>query len=217
MPRTSRNRSSLIISVGLAVTFAFGVNGCSSNSTASNENSSAMPSASPSPSQSGYLVEFKSTLRSVQSRVNEVGKSGNQTYGVNVLEGTTEIDDVDVKVRMLGTVDYTDKSGKIGGFLELIWRDGTVLGFRQSGTATFDTADKGTTIKADLEVVNGSGKAIGTTGSGKLTGTRSGSLGSTVKISVTVDLLNAPELITGDPGSRSTPTPSSSYAATIAP
>ncbi len=219
MPRTSRNRSSLIISVGLALTFAFGVSGCSSGGSASSENSSATPSASPSPSQSGYPVEFKSTLRSVQSRVNEVGKSGNQTYGVNVLEGTTDIDGVNVKVRMLGTVDYTDKSGKIGGFLELIWRDGTVLGFRQSGTATFDAADKKTTIEAALEVVNGSGKAIGTSGNGKLTGTWAGSLESRggVKIAVTVGLLNAPELITGDPGSRSTPTPSSSYSATIAP
>lgn len=216
MPRHTSLGSRILIATAIVSVTAVGLSACSSEGSSGSAPAPSV-SASPSPTQSGYPVEFKSTLRSVQSRVNEVGKSGNQTYGVNVLEGTTMIDKVAVKVRMLGTVDYTDKSGKVGGFLELIWRDGTVLGFRQTGTATFDSSSKETEIEADLEVVNGSGKAVGTTGTGKLTGTRSGSLGSTVKIEVTLDLVNAPELITGDASSRAKPTPSSSYAATIAP
>ncbi|MFA7266528.1 MAG: hypothetical protein WC054_09475 [Candidatus Nanopelagicales bacterium] len=210
-------RTRLITASALVVALGLGVSACSGGESSTGASESSSPSASPSPSQSGYPVEFKSTLRSVQSRVNDVGTSGNQTYGVNVLEGSTEINDVYVKVRMLGTVDYTDKSGTIGGFLELIWQDGTVLGFRQNGTATFDKSSKETEFDATLETVNGSGKAVGTTGTGTLTGTRPGSLGASVKIEVALDLVNAPELITGDASSRGVPTPSKSYSATIAP
>lgn len=170
-----------------------------------------------SPTPAGYPVEFKATLRSVETRVNEVGKGDAQTYGLSVLEGPTEINDTYVKVRMLSTVDITDGNGNVGGFVELIWSDGTVLGLRQSGTATFSKSDKETQIDTKLEVVNGSGKAEGTTGTGQLTGTRPSQLGSTMKIDVTLDLVNAPALITGDESSRGTPTPSKSYSATIAP
>ncbi len=218
-------RATLTNSAGLRLTIAalcvgVGLTACSSNSSSSGNTSgspSSSASASPSPSQSGYPVTFKSTLSSVLSRVNSVGKSDQQTYGLNVLEGSSQINKTYVRVRMLATTDLTDKSGKIGGFLELVWRDGTVLGFRQSGTATYDTSGKETAIETDLEVINGSGKAVGTTGTGKLTGTRTGSQGSTMKVEVELNLVNAPELITGDASSRGVPTPSESYSATIKP
>ncbi len=216
-------RHTLTRSAGVRITIAalcigVGLTACSSNSSGSGSASTnPSSSASPNPSQSGYPVTFKSTLSSVVSKVNSVGKSDQQTYGINVLEGSSQINKTYVRVRMLGTVDYTDKSGKLGGFLELVWRDGTVLGFRQSGTATYDSSNKETALEADLEVVNGSGKAVGTTGTGKLTGTRQGSQGSTMKIEVELNLVNAPELITGDAGSRGVPTPSQSYSATIKP
>ena len=210
-------RARLVASSALVVALGLSLGACSSGETSTSTSDSPSQSASPSPSQSGYPIEFKSTLRSVQSRVNDVGTKGNQTYGVNVLEGSTEINDVYVKVRMLGTVDYTDNSGTIGGFLELIWQDGTILGFRQDGTATYEKSSKETLFDAKLETVNGSGKAVGTTGTGTLTGTRPGSLGASVKIEVALDLVNAPELITGDESSRGVPTPSKSYSATIAP
>lgn len=218
MSRSPAARTSLLASV-LAIALATGVTACSGGSADSGGSAVPTTSANPSPSQSGYPVEFKATLRTVESRVNNVGKSDSQTYGVTVAEGSTQIDDVYVKVRMLNTVDYTDKSGKLGGYLELIWRDGTILGFRQTGSTTYEKTDKEAQVQADLEVVEGSGKATGTSGTGELTGTGSGSVavGSTMKIEVSLNLINAPQLITGDEGSRGTPTPSSSYAATIAP
>jgi hypothetical protein len=170
-----------------------------------------------SPTQVGYPIEFEATLRSVETRVNDVGKGDAQTYGLSVLEGPSEINDTYVKVRMLSTLDITDGSGNVGGFVELIWTDGTVLGLRQTGTASYNKADKESQIETQLEVVNGSGKATDTKGTGTLTGVRSSQLGPTMKIEVTLDLVNAPELITGDAGSRGTPTPSRPYSATIAP
>ena len=120
-------------------------------------------------------MAFKATLNSTVTKINQVGKGDNQSYGVQVPEGTSQINKTSVRVRMLGTFDYTDKGRTSRGFLELVWRDGTVLGLRQKGTATYDSSSKETSIEADLEVINGSGKAVGTTGTGKLTGTRKGS------------------------------------------
>jgi len=147
-----------------------------------------------------------------------VGKKGadEQTYGFNILEGSTRINDVYVKVRNLGTVDYTNGSGKFGGFVELIWNDGTTLGMRQDGTATFDEQKESTSFEANLDVIEGSGTTAGTTGSGSWTGTRKSSLGGPVTMKVTLNLVNAPKLITGDDNARN-PTPTQSYSATIAP
>ena len=219
MPRLTVSTTRVVRLSAIAVTIGLALTACSSGSADSGSNSSSSPSvsASPSPSTTGYPVAFKATLNSTVTKINQVGKGDNQSYGVQVLEGTSQINKTSVRVRMLGTFDYTDEGGPVGGFLELVWRDGTVLGLRQKGTATYDSSSKETSIEADLEVINGSGKAVGTTGTGKLTGTRKGSSTSPLKIEVELDLTNAPELITGDSGSRGTPTPSSTYSATIAP
>lgn len=190
--------------------------GCSSGTGAADPvgSTSAAPTASASPSASGYPVTFDATLRSAYSKTNKVNKSGDSQYGLNVLEGYTKVSNTNVRVRMLASLDYTDGSGPVGGFLELVWSDGTVLGMRQDGTAT--TSGSTTNIDANLAVIGGSGRAQGTTGTGKLTGTRKTS-STTMTIDVTLDLVNAPEFITGDPESRGTQTPKESYAATIAP
>lgn len=203
----------------VALCLGLGLTACSSGGSTSGASSSptASPSASPSPSKTGYPVQFKSTLTSTVTKINNVGKGDSQSYGVQILEGRTQINKAYVRVRMQGTFDYTDKSGPVGGFLELVWSDGTVLGLRQKGQATYDSSSKETSIDADLEVINGSNKAAGTTGTGKLTGTRKGSATSPLTVEVELDLTNAPALITGDESSRGTPTPSSSYSATIAP
>ena len=163
-------------------------------------------------------MTFKTTATSVRSWLDVVGKKNadEQTYGFNVLEGTTRINDVLVRVRNLGTVDYTNGSGKFGGFVELVWSDGTTLGMRQDGTATFDEEKEKTSFDADLNVIDGSGTAAGTSGSGSWTGTRKTSLGGAVTMKVRLNLVNAPKLITGEDNSRN-PQPTQSYSATIAP
>lgn len=219
MPRTSLTASRFVRVSAIGLSLGLALTACSSQGLDSGSGSSSNPStsASPSPSATGYPVTFKSTLSSTVTKINQVGKGDDQAYGVQILEGSSQINKTYLRVRMLGTFDYTNKGGQVGGFLELVWRDGTVLGLRQKGTATYDSSSKETAFDADLEVINGSGKAVGTTGTGKLTGSRQGSSTSPLKIEVELDLTNAPELITGDSGSRGTPTPSSTYSATIAP
>ncbi len=207
------------ISVAAIIVAATGLSACSSS--ADSPSSSGAGSLSPAPSASGsstgLVVTFKSTLTSSYNRLSDVGDQDDQTFGINVLDGTTTINDKFVRVRMLGTVDYKNKSGPFGGFLQLTWTDGTTLGMRQQGAATFDSGTKKTAFDAKLEVIGGNKAADGTSGTGALEGSRNGTIGSGVKIKVKLDLTNAPSMITGVAGSRSTRTPSQSYAATIEP
>ena len=209
--RTIRVLSCLLVTVmGLSTASA-----CSSSSDtpAPTGSTSATASATGATSQ----VKFKSSLRSTYSKLNTVGAKKNQIYGVNIFEGTTTINHRLVRVRMLGTVDYQNGSGPLGGFLELVWSDGTVLGMSQDGQAMLDSATKQTALNAKLTVINGSDSAADTSGAGSLVGSRKTALGSNLDITVTLDLVNAPVLITGDSSSRESQTPSASYAATIAP
>lgn len=221
MSRTTCRSRHFAISIATISTAALVLGGCSSGTDAASD--SASPTGGPgqqgqSAQPTGTPVTFKTSVTSVRSYTNVVGKKNadQQTYGINVLEGTTRINDVLVKVRNLGTVDYVNGSGKFGGFVELVWSDGTILGMRQDGTATFDEEKKSTSFEADLDVIEGSGTAAGTTGSGSWTGTRKSSLGGAVTMKVTLNLVNAPKLITGDDNARN-PTPTQSYSATIAP
>ncbi len=220
--RFGTHKSALLLTAA-GLTAAALLSGCSSGSsseptqTPSATDTSASDSASPSPSASGTAVDFNSTLTSVYSSTDTVGADKNMVYGTNVLTGVTTINDRSVRVRMLGTVDYTDGSGPLGGFLQLTWSDGTTIGMRQDGTAAFDADTKKTKFDAKLEVINGSGKAGGTSGSGTWTGTRASTLGSSIKIKVQLNLVGAPSEFTGEPAAGPTDVPTESYSATIAP
>jgi hypothetical protein len=218
MSRTTRRSRRFVVSIATISTAGLALAGCSSGTDAASESSAPSGDQSQSAQPTGTPVTFKVSVTSVRSWTDVVGKKNadQQTYGFNVLEGTTRINDVLVRVRNLGTVDYTNGSGKFGGFVELVWSDGTTLGMRQDGTATFDDQSKKTSFDAGLDVIEGSGTAAGTSGSGSWTGTRASSVGGAVAMKVTLDLVNAPKLITGEDDSRN-PTPSKSYSATIAP
>ncbi|MGV1080585.1 MAG: hypothetical protein ACOYD1_12170, partial [Candidatus Nanopelagicales bacterium] len=165
--RFGPSKSALLLTA-TGLTAAALMSGCSSGSsseatqTPSATDTAGSTSASPSPSASGTEVDFSSTLTSVYSSTDTVGADKNQVYGTNVLTGVATINNRSVRVRMLGTVDYTDGSGPLGGFLQLTWSDGTTMGMRQEGTAAFDADTKKTKFDATLEVINGSGKAGGT-------------------------------------------------------
>ena len=219
MPQFTRR--SVVVSVGLIGATTLVLSACSSGGVSEPTQTSSPiqteTSASPKPSTTGFPVTFDATLASVYSRLDDVGQKGAQTYGLNILEGYTKINDSSVRVRMLGTVNYKDDGGHIGGFMTLQWSNVMTIGLSQDGTATMDQATKKTTFEAKLTVINGSGDAIGTTGTGNWTGKRKSTLGSPISINVALDLSNAPQVVTGDSRSRGSQTPSASYAATIEP
>ena len=218
MPSPYRPSRHFAVSIAVISALGLALAGCSSATDTSSDSASPSNERNESAQPTGTPVTFKTTATSVRSWLDVVGKKNadEQTYGFNVLEGTTRINDVLVRVRNLGTVDYTNGSGKFGGFVELVWSDGTTLGMRQDGTATFDEEKEKTSFEADLNVIDGSGTAAGTSGSGSWTGTRKTSLGGAVTMKVRLNLVNAPKLITGEDNSRN-PQPTQSYSATIAP
>ena len=215
-----RNKRIVIISlVGLASVAL--VAGCSTSNSnpspsSSSSGSSGSTTASPSPSPSGgAVVEFSADLSSQYSRLTTAGPSDSLVYGYTQLEGYSKINGKQVRVRMQGLVDYNEGSGPLTGFLTLRWSDGTELGMRQDGTATYDAAAKSTALKANLTVVGGTRQVGGTTGGGSFTGSRRSTSGSSIRIAVTLNLQGAPTMLVGEDGGS--PTPSASYSATILP
>lgn len=217
MPRTT----TIVIMSGVGFAAAALVAGCtaansgpSTSASPSTSSSSASPSISPSPT-GGQVVEFSADLSSQYSRLTTAGPDDSLVFGYNQLEGYTKINGKSVRVRMQGVVDYNEGSGPLTGFLTLRWTDGTELGLRQDGSATYDAAAKSTTLKANLTVVGGTRQVSGTTGGGSFTGSRRSSSGTSIRIAVTLNLQGAPTMLVGEDGGS--PTPSASYSATILP
>lgn len=218
--RMRRTTSFVFVSVtGLAAVAL--VAGCSTSNSGpstspSSTGSSSSPSSSVSPSPTGgQVVEFSADLSSQYSRLTTAGPSDSLVYGYNQLEGYSKINGKQVRVRMQGMVDYNEGSGPLTGFLTLHWSDGTELGLRQDGTATYDAAAKSTALKANLTVVGGTRQVSGTTGGGSFTGSKRSTSGSSIRIAVTLNLQGAPAMLVGEDGGS--PTPSASYSATILP
>ncbi len=211
------SRKHLVVVGGAALALT-ALAGCSSGKPVAPapDLSPSAPSATSGAPTNGIPVSFKSTLRSTYKKLDAVGPNGSQTYGFNVLEGTTKINDRTVKVRMLGTVDYNNGDGPFGGFLELIWSDGTTIAMRQAGMASLDKATKKTQFSAQVDVIGGTKAAVGVDGSGEWTGRRTGSVGTSVAITVNLTLTGAPEALTGL-ASTTSPMPTGSYNATIEP
>lgn len=207
----SRSNKILLAAAAAALT-ATVISGCSGGS-ATPASSSAPMSPSPSASPTGTPLEFDTTLVSTYSSMDDVGEKDAMKYGLNVLSGTTTIEDRSVRVKMSATLDNNDGSGTLGGFLTLSWSDGTTLGMRQTGTVAEDSS-KDASYEADLEVIGGSAEAKGTTGTGTLTGVRKNG-SSSLKIDVVLNLTGAPEMLTGTP--KAPKAPPQSYNATIEP
>lgn len=161
------------------------------------------------------MVEFSADLSSQYSKLTTAGPDDSLVFGYNQLDGYTKINGRQVRVRMQGMVDYNEGSGPLTGFVTLRWSDGTELGMRQDGTATYDAAAKSTAFKGNLTVVGGTKQVSGTTGGGTFTGSKRSPSGSSIRIAVTLNLQNAPVMMVGEGGGS--PTPSASYSATILP
>ena len=187
IPRPIMLPALAIAAAGLALS------GCSSSTS-----TEASPTVSVStPAPAGEQVEFDANLTSDYSKTYQVGAGGSKVFGVNILAGSTKINGERVKVEVLGTVDYDAGSGPFGSFLSLEWPDGTVLGAQLDGQATKGSETEATSFLADLNVIEGSGAAEGVAGVGKFTGSRSGPLATEIAVAVTLDLTDAPTMITG--------------------
>jgi hypothetical protein len=128
-------------------------------------------------------------LSSPSRTLHQVGPSGEQTYGWNLLEGTAMVDGQPVQVQLQGNVDYTDGSGPFSAFTTFTFADGSTLGTTGQGLATARAKGSETIFEATMTVIGGTGKFAATKGSGTFTGSRNQALGGDVRLKFTFGLV----------------------------
>ena len=115
MPRLTKSTTRVNRLSAIAVTIGLALGGVLLGSSDSGSNSSSSPSvsASPSPSTTGMPVAFQGHTEPTVTKINQVGRA-TTSRTAQVLEGTSQINKTSVRVRMLGTFDYTDGGGPVG-------------------------------------------------------------------------------------------------------
>ena len=135
----------------------------------------------------GTQLELTADLTSQNKNLHTVGATNEDTYGWNDLAGTATSNGQPVAVELQGNVDYTLGAGPFTGFLTFTFADGSVLALRMQGSAT-TTSDGSTNFQATMSVIGGTGAYTSATGSGTFTGSRQGSLGTTVNSTFAITL-----------------------------
>jgi hypothetical protein len=132
-------------------------------------------------------------LTSQNRFLHKVGVDEEKIYGWNQLTGTAQVGGEAVQVELLGEVDYVNGSGNFSGFLTFTFPDQSMLGMRMTGgkaVAATDTTEA--SFSSNLEVIDGTGRYLGTKGKGTFTGTRKDALGGDVVSEFNLDLTTAP-------------------------
>jgi hypothetical protein len=131
-------------------------------------------------------LTFATTFTSVGTDLTTL--PGDIVYGWNDLRGRTKWGKRSARVKFLGSVDYIDGSGPFGGFVTITRTDGTKLALQVAGEATSPPGPgtKDTTFSGPVQVIGGTGKFAGATGSGTMTGSRTAALGGAVQLVFTV-------------------------------
>jgi len=133
-----------------------------------------------------FVVRFQGQTDARQNHVHTVGTDGGFTYGTIRQSATVEVAGAPVGVEIVGTSFYAGGVGPFTGALTLTYPNGDELGLRFD--AIVMPAGEGTAVSGSLHVVGGTGVLAGVTGSGTMTGGRSGPLGTPVDYTLTFDL-----------------------------
>ncbi|MCW5942109.1 MAG: hypothetical protein KIS66_07745 [Fimbriimonadaceae bacterium] len=114
--------------------------------------------------------------------------AGRKVYGVNRLVGSATVDGHTVEVETLGTVNYLDGNGPIGGFLTVTFDDGSAIAFVVKGTSVSDPDTTNAVFNADLELIGGKGRYDRPFGRGRFRGERRSELGGAVRFDVQIEV-----------------------------
>jgi quercetin dioxygenase-like cupin family protein len=128
----------------------------------------------------GTAIQLTANLESQSRALFTAGEGDAVVYGWNRLAGTARLDGQPVRVDMLGSVDYVAGSGPISGFITFSFADGSTLGVAMQGAAQASAGSADTAFSATLGVTGGTGRYIGTSGSGTFVGSRKAALGTAV-------------------------------------
>lgn len=141
--------------------------------------------SSETPPLSPNLV-FSVDTTSADRFVRTADSAGRKLYGVNRLVGTTTVGGETVEVETLGTVNYLDGNGPIGGFLTVTFGDGSALAFTVRGTSVSDPDTSNAVFSADLALIGGKGRYDRPFGSGRFRGERRAELGGAVRFDIEI-------------------------------
>ena len=135
------------------------------------------------------------SLTSQYKNLHKAGAGDSIVYGWNDLEGDTEVNGEKVHVQLLGSVEYTNGGGPFGATTTFSFADGSTLAVASvDGRATAKTDTSDATFSSLLRVIGGSGRYVGASGRGVMTGRRNDTLGGVVEM--TFDLkLRSPTVI----------------------
>ena len=133
-------------------------------------------------------LTFATTVTSVGTDLTTL--PGDIVYGWNDLRGRTKWGKRSARVKFLGSVDYIDGSGPFGGFVTITRTDGTKLALQVAGEATSPPGPgtKDATFSGAVQVIGGTGKFAGATGSGTMAGSRTAALGGAVQLTFVVSV-----------------------------
>jgi hypothetical protein len=128
-----------------------------------------------------------------QQHYHDVGPDGSVRYGIGRVTGDAELDGRPVDVASEFTIRYVDGSGPFSGWLTITDEQGGELGFAYEGYTVRDEA--GSRIEGVLEVTGGSGAFIDVTGTGRMTASRSGPVGTATRYELTLELAGLPAAV----------------------
>ena len=104
-----------------------------------------------------------------------------RSFGLIRLTGKSTYDGGPVEITDIANVAYSNGSGPFNGFITLKDNFGSTLVLRWDGGTRAD-ATGGATVNGPLTVIAGTGRWTDATGNGVMTGSRSGAVGSPLKV-----------------------------------
>jgi len=167
-------RSRFLLAVAGVVALGASVTGCSDGATSMH-----------------HVV--KVDIESIDKVLHKVGADDANVYGFNHLTGAgTDSDGSKVDVEMLATVDYNKGTGPFEGVLTFTFANGDTLGMRMvSGKTVAATDTTDATFASKLEVIDGTGGHLGSSGKGTFVGARKDALGGLVQATFDMNVVVA--------------------------
>ena len=111
-----------------------------------------------------------------------------RSFGLIRLTGKSTYDGGPVEITDIANVAYSNGSGPFNGFITLKDNFGSTLVLRWDGGTRAD-ATGGATVNGPLTVIAGTGRWTDATGNGVMTGSRSGAVGSPLKVVAKIALI----------------------------
>ena len=153
-----------------------------------NATPTAVPSVNVSPTGQVTTMTFTAPLASLAKNLHVVGPNNEITYGWNNLAGPANINGDPARIDLQGSVWYVTGTGPWSGFITITFSDGSTLGLDVVEASATKSPTGVTAFAGQMVVIGGKGRWVNATGSGSLTGSRAGTIGSPIVLDFVLDV-----------------------------